>query len=75
MGMQDRDWYRELTAAKNGLRYNKKNATYSAAVRASVVRKVAPIATRLHWSLQAVLCLCICAGVLGMLRLIQHLSA
>lgn len=31
MGLEDRDWYREETAAKNGLRYNKRNATYSAA--------------------------------------------
>ncbi len=31
MGLQDRDWYREETAAKNGMRYNKSNATYSAA--------------------------------------------
>ena len=31
MGIEDRDWYREETAKKNGLRYNRKNATYSAA--------------------------------------------
>ena len=29
MGIQDRDWYREEMAAKNGMRYNKRNATYS----------------------------------------------
>ena len=30
MGLEDRDWYREETAKKNGMRYNKANATYSA---------------------------------------------
>lgn len=31
MGIEDRDWYREASAKKNGMRYNKKNATYSGA--------------------------------------------
>lgn len=31
MGIEDRDWYREEHARKNGMRYNTKNATYSAA--------------------------------------------
>lgn len=31
MGLEDRDWYREATAEKNGMRYNKRNATYSVA--------------------------------------------
>lgn len=31
MGLEDRDWYREEIAARNGRRYNKRNATYSAA--------------------------------------------
>lgn len=31
MGLEDRDWYREETARKSGMRYNSKNATYSAA--------------------------------------------
>lgn len=31
MGIEDRDWYREETARKNGMRYNARNATYSAA--------------------------------------------
>ena len=30
MGLDDRDWYREEQAKKQGMRYNKKNATYSA---------------------------------------------
>ena len=29
MGLEDRDWYREETAKKKGMRYNAKNATYS----------------------------------------------
>lgn len=31
MGIEDRDWYREESAKKNGMFYNKKNATYSSA--------------------------------------------
>lgn len=31
MGIEDRDWFREEHAEKNGMRYNRKNATYSSA--------------------------------------------
>lgn len=30
MGLEDRDWFREETARKKGMVYNRKNATYSA---------------------------------------------
>ena len=30
MSIHERDWYREEYASKNGMRYNKSNATYSA---------------------------------------------
>ena len=30
MGIEDRDWYREETAKKQGMFYNRKNATYRA---------------------------------------------
>ena len=35
MGIEERDWYREEHARKNGMRYNVKNATYSAARKAT----------------------------------------
>ena len=31
MGIEDRDWFREVNAEKKGMRYNAKNATYSKA--------------------------------------------
>ena len=31
MGIEDRDWFREVSAEKKGMRYNAKNATYSKA--------------------------------------------
>lgn len=80
MGIEDRDWYREETAKKNGLRYNKKNATYSAAAHVvnSSMRnssiKSPPAATSWHWSLQLALWLVIVLLVVVLVRFLNYLA-
>lgn len=45
MGIEDRDYYRDHHANKNGMRYNRKNATYSNAEKlfSDAVRPVTTI--------------------------------
>ncbi len=80
MGIEDRDWYREETAKKNGMRYNKKNATYSAAAHVvnSSMRnaniKSLPPAPGWHWSLQFALWLAIVLLVVLLVRLFNSLA-
>ena len=42
MGMQDRDYYREDYAKKNGMVYDSRNATYAAARRFFLKRRSPP---------------------------------
>lgn len=75
MGIQDRDWYREDYASKNGLRYNRRNATYSAQDQPVVVPESAentepPPSGKAspHWSLQLVVWLLAAAAFAAFYR-------
>lgn len=78
MGMEDRDWYREEHAKKQGMRYNKSNATYADDPQPwydpkryrkppspPTMQTTAPRANGLHWSTQFLLWLAICAALYG----------
>ncbi len=75
MSIHERDWYREEYAAKNGLRYNKTNAVYSAqepTVTDSISENEAPsvVITKVspHWSLQLVVWLLAAAAFAAFYR-------
>ncbi|GKS89108.1 hypothetical protein [Acidovorax sp. SUPP2539] len=59
MGIEDRDYYRQDYARKNGMRYNERNATYSASEKATHRDFVLPEQKPFewHWSLVLVICL------------------
>lgn len=78
MGMQDRDWYREHHAKQNGLRYDKRNATYTARKRWSDISSSGiktPGLSHWHFSLRFALFLVIVVAVLAALRLINSIVA
>lgn len=63
MGLEDRDYYREDYAKKNGMRYNGRNATYSKASRMQAVEE--PIRNSGHefsFLAKLVITLCVLLG-------------
>ena len=88
MGIEDRDWYREETAKKNGMLYNRKNATYKADPRyfpklfrgspaVSVARRGASKSSlpskTMHPLLVALATFAICGGVFVLLKVVSQL--
>ena len=88
MGIEDRDWYREETAKKQGLFYNRKNAPYkadpryfpkqfrgSAAVPAErrEASRSSPLLKTMHPLLVVLATFAICAAVFVLLKIISQL--
>jgi len=88
MGIEDRDWYREETAKKQGMFYNRKNATYrvcpryfpklfrgSATVPAERrgASQSSPPPKTMHPLLVVFATFAICGGVFVLLKIISQL--
>lgn len=67
MGIEDRDYYRENYARRNGMRYDKKGRFYRLLRTASDVPKVG---ADWHWSLKFLLWLVIVLVVLVVMRFV-----
>ena len=88
MGIEDRDWYREETAKKQGMLYNRKNATYRADPRyfpklfrgSATVRAERRRASRsslspktMHQLLVALATFAICGGIFFVLKVVSQI--
>jgi hypothetical protein len=78
MGLDDRDWYREATAKKQGMRYNKANATYADDAKPwydpkhfrkppapPVIQDTEPRSNDWHWSIQFLFWAVMCLALYG----------
>ena len=88
MGIKDRDWFREESAKKKGMLYNRKNATYSADPRyfpkqlrgsAAVpaerrkTSQFSPPPKTMHPLLVVLATIAICGGVFVLLKMVAQL--
>lgn len=81
MGMQDRDYYREHHAQKQGMRYDKRRGIYTKFVRSfrrttsSGVEKIRvhQVGSDWHWSLKLLLWLAIVVLIMVFFRILKSM--
>lgn len=77
MGIEDRDYYRQEYARKNGMHYDTKTATYSTRIWAKPSTALAPEKKPFewHWSLVLLMCLVMAVAAAAFVHYFPRIAA